>query len=367
MDPLRISLVGLSRWESVFVETTVNLASGIDIAPWRLVDDPDGADVLLVDADRRGLIRDDDSHPDGSNRPIVISFTGESTERFAGSGRGLTRPVSYAELISALQDIEAELTEPATVPQEPASRPDETGQASEVPQDAVPKPDGEPGNDLADAQVTGSAETLVEKARPARRFVEGTRFLGLLKQTLERGHAAEIRHPDYPSVLVFPEHNAYASTGDATSMPRLFRASAMDFARRDIDDDVAAAALSTGRCRPLGRLVYCAALFGCEGRLVLNCDPEDRLRLIDWPDFDAVPHLPEHREIAKFMLVNTADLAEIAAATGVSIGVVIAFCNACEAVGLVRRTPEARAANGAAENNGVTQILGRVRDLFGMN
>ena len=35
-------MVGLSRWESVFVQTTVDLASGMDIAPWRFVDDPDG-------------------------------------------------------------------------------------------------------------------------------------------------------------------------------------------------------------------------------------------------------------------------------------------------------------------------------------
>ena len=170
-------------------------------------------------------------------------------------------------------------------------------------------------------------------------------------------------HPDYPTIRVFPGDNAFAASSNALAIPRMFRESAMAFKTRTIPYDDAAKLLAADGCLPLGRLIYCAALFGAEGRLVLNADPDDKLKLTDWPDFNAVPHLPEHRTVAKFMLVNTADLADIAAATDVSIRVVVDFCNACEAVGLVRRVSDRKA--GRSRPAGIAQIMERMRSLFG--
>jgi hypothetical protein len=191
--------------------------------------------------------------------------------------------------------------------------------------------------------------------------VEATRYLGLLREILNNGKAVEIAHALLPSVSVFPRINAFLSAEDPTAIPRMFRESAIAFSTREIADDIASATLPLSKCQPLGRLVYCAALFGSEGRLLLNSDPKDELRLVDWPDFHSVPHLAEHRTIAKFMLVNSATLPDIASSTGAGIGVVIDFCNACEAVGLVRREN----ADGVhVGNGGVSQLLGRVRGLF---
>jgi hypothetical protein len=105
--------------------------------------------------------------------------------------------------------------------------------------------------------------------------------------------------------------------------------------------------------------VYCASLFGSEGRLLLSVDPSDKLRLTNWPDFDAVPYLPEHKTIAKFMLVHTAALGDITAATGVRIDEVIDFCNACEATGLIER----RSSSGMLRAPGT--LLDRMRGFFG--
>ncbi len=361
MDPLRISMLGLSRWESEFVQTTVNLASGMDIAPWRFVDDPTGADVLFVDAERRGYEKQRDCKD--SRRPIVVSFCQDTSATSSVSGRGLTRPVGYTDLIAVLKDIENELqtvAEPPAAAEEATSASDLPKLEEAAPREIVPAI-WEQLFDTADQ----SGEFLADKARPARRFVEGTRLLGLLKSIQQWRSPAEVTHARFPTVLVFPEQNAFLSAGEPTSIPRMFRDSALAFKVRELGEDAALAALSMNNHRPLSQLIYCAALFGSEGRLLLHSNPKDALRLIDWPDFDAVPHLPEHRDIAKYMLINAATLSDIADSTGVSIGIVIDFCNACEAVGLVRRIPSGSAGPvGDSAGSGRSPLLGRVRELF---
>ncbi len=96
---------------------------------------------------------------------------------------------------------------------------------------------------------------------------------------------------------------------------------------------------------------------------MLNSNPQDRLRLIGTPNFNAVPHLPEHKTVARYMMTEDADLAAIAEKTGVSISIVIDFCNACEAIGLVRRVPDSGFKQ-STDESGVQQLLRSVRDLF---
>lgn len=345
MDPLRISMVGLSRWESVFVETTVDLASGIDLASWRLVNDPENADVLLVDADRRGNGAIVDNM--GKNRPIVVSFSGQA----GFAGRGITRPVSYAELIALLKEIESELSEP---PDDNESRAVATNDTTESPPVTKVK---EAARALQSEPVK-SEDTLVAKGRPAKRFVEATRLIGLLKQAVEAGQPVELVHPEHPSLLVFPNYSAYSTPAESLAIPRMFRCSALDFEHRSISEKEALDALASDRCRPLSRLLYCASLFASEGRLLLNADPMDSLRLTNWPDFDAVPYLPEHKAIAKYLLVHSARLDDIAAATGIRIAVIIDFCNACEAAGLIER----RSSGGALRSE--DSFLEKMRSFF---
>ncbi len=359
MDPLRFSMVGLSRWESVFVQTTVDLASGLDIAPWRFVDDPKRADVLLVDGDHRGTISAGDDQD--SEGPIVVSFTADPEATTPAAARGLTRPVGYMDLISVLKDIEQELHE--SLHRKPP-------QASVVSLKIAPKPRAAPATrprraavDALTARTPG--ETLIEKARPARQFVEDTRLIGLLKKILQHGASAAVRHPRFPTFLVIPDSNVFVSFGDPTSIPRMFRDSATTFSVSELAAEVEAKALASDRGRPLGQLLYCAALFGSEGRLVLNTKPDDTLCLMGLPDFDIVPHLQEHREIAKYMMASSTNLADIASSTGTSINVVIDFCNACESAGLLRRiSTDGGDRTQEVDERGALQLFGHVRDLF---
>ncbi len=357
MDPLRISIVGLSRWESVFVETSVDLASGMELPPCQIVEDPKAADVLLVDANHRRYVALDDI--DKADQPVVVSFT-EHPDSTDGI-RGLQRPVGYADLIATLKDIEHQLHEPAVNP--PPPEPARPKQAEPVAAKPVRKASN-PAATRALLEYSGrSTETLSDKARPARRFVEGTRLLGTLNRISRWGIAAEVSHAEYPTLLVSPAHNTFVASDDPLSHPRMFRDSVVSFAIRDLADDIAEAVLTSGKLRPLSHLIYCAALFGSEGRLILNRNPRDRLSLIGTPDFDAVPHVPEHKTIARYLIANAADLADISRSTGVSIGVVIDFCNACEAIGLLRRIPET-GDDQEVDEHGVLHVFGRVRDMF---
>ena len=356
MDPLRISIVGLSRWESVFVQTSVDLASGMDLPPCRFVEDPQRADVLLVDADHRRYVSLDDA--DDAGGPVVVSFTADTAP--SPTGRGLTRPVGYADLISMLKDIETELHELANAAKAPQPVPEKPKQPKLK---VVRKPDPAVMNSLLD-RYGRPAESLADKARPARRFVEATRLLGVLGRIMRWGIPAEVMHSEYPTLLIVPKRNAFVTSGKPLTLPRMFRESATSFAIRDVPDDIAEAAVTSNEHQPLSRLVYCAALFGSEGRLTLYSNPQDRLSLIGKPDFDAVPHLPEHETIARFLIANAADLADIAEATGVSISIVIDFCNACEAAGLIRRIPVRSGEKTNDDEHNVLRVFGRVRDLF---
>ncbi len=392
----------------------------MELPPCRFVEDPQGADVLLVDANHRKYVSFDDD--DDSVKPVVVSFTEDSDPDNAG--HDLIRPVGYADLISMLKEIENELHAIANAVGTTATDETETAapaapterKAADKPVHAAPeyvdtivqdqpvrtpaehiettvREDNKQQNlpsvdDLAppaaetpvellvqpiepDPAITefliyknGRAdETLDEKARPARRFVEGTRLLGVLNRISRWRIPAEVTHFEFPTILISPENNAFVAADDVLAMPIMFRDSAMSFAIEDLPDDVAEAMLTSDKLRPLSHLIYCAALFGSEGRLMLNSNPQDRLRLIGTPNFNAVPHLPEHKTVARYMMTEDADLAAIAEKTGVSISIVIDFCNACEAIGLVRRVPDSGFKQ-STDESGVQQLLRSVRDLF---
>ncbi len=370
MEP-RISMLGLTRWESEFVQTTVNIASGIEIAPWRFVEDPYRADVLLVDAERsRHELLDDESRSTDLAVPIVVSFTAASE---AIDGRGLTRPVRYAELISMLKEIEGELHDASLAPSKPATKPASKPVSKPSKSPAEPKPPAPPSIDAVPpapaagkGPVMAPESLLLEKSRPARRFVEGTRFIGLVRQVLRQGRPINITHARFPDVQLFPGDRRYASGEDVLRLPTLFRESALHFSMREIPETTAAEIVVAKSCRPIGPLLYSAALFGSEGRLLLNCNPDDRLGLVNWPNFNVIPHIAEHKDIARYMLANDATLLQIASATRAEMDTVIGFCNACEAVGLVRRIPAATASapdTGRAQKQ-VLQLMERIRDMF---
>ena len=349
MSSIRLSHLGLSEWESEFVKTTVRIASGLDISSWSFLEDAESADVLLV-PDNQGTDAD---------LPNLQSF--ETPESTLPIRLRFERPITYTFLIAALRDVEEQVRIGRAKRERRQPAVAELPATPEIPEltDVVKAPPADSGHE--------ARGKLDERFRPARRFVEGTRFLGLVYDVLRRGRTTEITHPEYPSVTFFPGEGAYTSLGDPIMLPAMFRASALEFFRREIGDVIASVMLTIDQRRPLFQLVYCAALFGSEGRLFPHADPDELLFLVEEPEFASIPYTTEHRNIARQMLDGPATLTRIAEMTGTGIATVVDFCNACEATGLIRRG-EARGALAEAGEERAdisdSQLLGQVRHLF---
>ena len=159
MDPLRISMVGLSRWEAVFVQTSVDLASGMELPPCRFVEDPQGADVLLVDANHRKYVSLGEA--DGSATPVVVSFTEDPDP--SDTSHDLARPVGYADLIAMLKQIENELHAIASEVSAPAEDEAEPAAATEPP---AQDPENEPVHAAPEYVETIVQEEPVRASRP---------------------------------------------------------------------------------------------------------------------------------------------------------------------------------------------------------
>ena len=163
---------------------------------------------------------------------------------------------------------------------------------------------------------------------------------------------------------MFPKQDVYTSLGDSITMPSMFRASSLEFFKRDISDAIAAVMLSIDQRRPLCQLVYCAELYGSEGRMLRHANPDDKLFLLEQPDFDLIPYTAEHRSLASQMMDGPVSLSELVTMSGADISTVIDFCNACEASGLIRRGRPEAGSDGEPGSQQDDSLPGKVRYLF---
>ncbi|MCU7860973.1 MAG: hypothetical protein KZQ86_14340 [Candidatus Thiodiazotropha sp. (ex Lucinoma kastoroae)] len=415
MSAYRITEIGFKQPEAIFFYTTVEMASGYDIAEWVCVDDQD-ADVILVDTDldssSKGISIEKPRQ--NSERPILVScsVSGEKTGPFSYT---LEKPITYSMLVTLLQKLELEL-ELSTIEQTPSPLPapqdlqelQGTGQDAvkfnterrsgesfqpETPSepvlqsefqksadppkiedvyiqselhDIVEEPAGEdtpatynktdsiqsdtdPVSDTFSPQVTidqhGSSDRREIKIyrdmdRPARRFFEATRFLGLIKKPALSSRPTEITHYIYPPVRIYPDQKVFAYTSYVGLSPDIFRTLASGFSIRDLVKMGEKEPPDSWNTQPLWLLFFIATLYGSEGRLKEYCSPYDKLRLTSKPDFEIVPNHADYRTTADFMMANRpSDLKTIADGTGVKIKTVVDFCNACEEIHIIERNP----------------------------
>ncbi len=344
MSTCRISLVDLDAWEAEFVTATLEIAAGTDIGAWRRVAPGDAPDALLVGAraDARPPVLHRAAGDAGAPRAPVIVVCGDASLRAqCRDAVFLERPVTYPHLIAALREVESRLRgvtavvagpsasveavarptapapvapaaapaaivapAPALVPTlvaapaipalalppapAPAQPPVPVARAA-VPAPRVVVPGARSsGPSSRGDMATSLSSALARRIRPSRRFRENTRLLGLLQDASLRRGITEITHPGFPSLTIIPAEHAYACEVDPAGIASLFRTPAWSFNERELDPVAAARALARVRREPLWRLLYCAALFGSEGRLLADVGPEDQLRLIAAPDFSAI-------------------------------------------------------------------------------
>jgi hypothetical protein len=351
MTAIRIAAVGLSDWELNFLQATIGIAAGNDIAQWTYQSDRASAEVLFagVAAPEASAWLQRRAAANGAAvpGPIVVACVERAAGRAADGARALGLPIVYPELIALLRALESDLhsaaapapapaaqapsaLEAAAVQIEPAVRPDPVS-------DPEPAADPEPVARAADESATFDT-SLARKAHRRLRFYEGTRFLGLARRARDSGRIIEICHARFPTVTIFPMAEAYTCATDVTTLHELFRAPAGEFTSRAAEDRGAAPRLRLPR-QPLVRLLYCAAYFGSEGRLPERAEPDDRLELIGAPDFSLLPHGAAERAIAQFLARGPARLLDIVTETAVPLDAILDFVNGCEAIGVMRRLP----------------------------
>ena len=90
--------------------------------------------------------------------------------------------------------------------------------------------------------------------------------------------------------------------------------------------------------RPLPELIWYAALRTSRGQLLQGCRADEPERLKRWPDFALLHPKESHVALGALMTEDSADLLTVAEATGVALGEVFDFHNACAAVGLIEHT-----------------------------
>ncbi|WP_166636780.1 hypothetical protein [Cognatilysobacter terrigena] len=95
-----------------------------------------------------------------------------------------------------------------------------------------------------------------------------------------------------------------------------------------------------GAPQPIARLIWYGALLAGEGRIAPGYDPDDRFRLIKWPQTER--EFPKHFRIATAMMKGPATVKEVAEASSVPEAEVADFVNASLATGFAEpyREPE---------------------------
>lgn len=187
-------------------------------------------------------------------------------------------------------------------------------------------------------------------------FNPSVHFLGLLKKAVGDGVARRCAVAGGPQVVVAPRQMAYYSaSATAEDLRRLCLAEPFDLQIEALPNwnpdaqketiqvgrmriraqaDAAAAGLSP---RPLAGLLWLASLSVSRGRLMQGCRADDPVRLKRLPDFSALPHRESHVRLAQAMHEVGGDLPSLARRTGLPLGEVYDFFNACAVLGLVER------------------------------
>lgn len=431
MATLRLSITGFDIPETTFIQTSVELASGMDIGQWVVVHS-EVADAILVNTDTLSCQEAITQYAASGHKEeaLFITCSKDSTQSSATT-LSLKRPVTYPALVSLLKELQVELKKTSVPPSLPTiSEPKKRFHAA-IPR-PLPSPKASPSiivnrilkdlptqefemenesilvpeptteveyfdveedsvniSDLFKAaeisvlndivrpantepeQVNSKAPTIeqltpkIEQSpihsvehfhsshiglmegnerdlllldRPARRFYEATRFLGILKSSIEKNQATEITHYQFPAVRIYPDQKTYASSRNSRFPIKMFRTLAVEFSNQKLTKMSEREAPVDWQIKPLWQLLFLATLYGSEGRLLEGTQLSDKLQLVSEPDYNIVPGKPEYEAISRTMKTyETINLKTIADKSGIRIETVIDFCNACEEAQLIER------------------------------
>ena len=368
MDKLSICFTGLSRQEETEIVSLFKQANTQRGGRWLATPETE-ARVLVIDMDSMY----------GQMSLMKALGTGKALVALTSGGRAdtdhvLARPVTASGIATLLADLEAEFagqprptgaddTATATATAAPDTTPQAASAAPAVnPHDATAPAstahDSPPGAASPAAAAPAPAEpvpgptTTAERAAmpPARRTLADFLAPGALPGPvrLQRG--------DGPALVLDPASQSWFGPGTLKPLVPYcgIALEPDDFAPVDAAD-LPALEKSLGGRHPFTRLAWLCALSGGGGALLPGYNPNDRFKLLKWPQTER--EFPKHFRIATVMMKGPAPLTEIADASGVGLDEVIDYVNASLAVGVAE--PDAGAPPPAEPAKG--GLLGRFR------
>jgi len=445
MATLTLGITGFDIPEATFIQTSVDLASGMDIGHWVVVNNEE-ADVILVNTETLSCQEAITQYAaSGHQKEGLFIDCSKTCRKSSAATLSLKRPITYPALVSLLTELQTELKNPTrTATPAKIIKPAQKKNSIAIPR-PLPPPQESPSiivskilkdlptqefslekesafseestteveyldikeentidisdlfktakvsvlNDIvrpSDTQAEqikspsrslkplprlkarkvrhsalhsvdnvhfgqqqpqeGNARDLLLLDRPARRFYEATRFLGILKSAIEKNQAIEVTHYQFPALRIYPDQKTYAIPQNNDLPIKMFRTLAVEFSSQRLTKMSERDAPVDWLIKPLWQLLFIAALYGSEGRLIEGAQLSDKLKLISEPDYNIVPEKPEYEAITRtIQTYNTIDLKTLADKTGVKIETVIDFCNACEEARLIKRIALKKASN----------------------
>lgn len=286
-----------------------------------------------------------------AGQPIMPPAPVEPVEPEAASPVELTDtfPEFFADLAASIPTARAAPTADVAAPVSPgvATAAPAAPQAAAVsPATAAPAaitpslPDAWTAPEVAKSPVQAAAPTSAAEPSPAAPAEAApTTLAGWLASGQIKGRC-RVR-AGHLSVLIDNDLHTYYGPASLKPLTELFaqrlgRDSFEPVNEAAWDHDTAA----QGGAQPLSRLVWFGGLLAGNGTLASGYDPNDRYRLLKWPQTER--EYPKHFRIATVMMKGPATLTEITDASGVTRQEVNDFVNASLATGFAEpyREPE---------------------------
>ena len=354
MATWKMAVVGLESRDLALLETAIDLASGLETGRWELVDDQEAAQVILVNLDVSAGEESAENY--GTNQLMVQYSASDAIDH--SDGITLSPPLSYRNVTNLLKKLELELAKTDRKSQriDQVAKADKKTTTSKAhsetvieqlnPADIVKHKIDWLSDEVDESpiltEITSppadlvSTKTTDQKSPFAETFIADSRLLGIVLNTIENGHTTLISHKNYPELKIFPDNGWFVFSEELDSHPEMFREAADSFSIEILENEIKDELFSGRLPQSLWKLLFTAALFGSEGRLLKDLDSEKPFHLVHTPYFGMIPHTADHISISEYMVNNNVTIDTISNDTNIDIETVIDFCNACDAIQLLQ-------------------------------
>ncbi len=338
MTARKIAIITLENKDCVVLKAAIETASGFETGVWECSDDPSKAQVIILDPGSKQGKAIIEEYAGRDDAPLLVGYSrdlvpGQQVLRFM-----IEPPLNYNNVLNTLRQIDLLVK----APEEEAAIDNQNRKEQNKPK-VLSKRTGSTKESVHDTtrEIPEISEvvSIVESEGDDKK-----RLHHAIKQIFAENKSVEISHPRFPSIKICSEKHWFIFPEDLDKQTELFRTPLSEFTIEEKGDEIRRQAFSGAFPKALWELIYTATLLGTGGELLEPLLPEDRLHLIELPEFSLAPHSEQHIAIADYMISHSATAGNIANNLDIDLATVVDFCNACQSIGLliVSGTPQNR-------------------------